>query len=150
MDANGSSDSLHRHTVTSDSSFDDSTIKRFNVAKSFWRNVVLIALAHLALIAGLIRWSVAARASSNPESIVWLGGAGDLSTGESEKQESPSQKQPPTAIESRRSVQEEARDEKSVVTTAKSEIELPSATPKPTATATPAKPSITPAPKAKT
>ena len=55
----------------------------------FWRNVVLIALAHVALIAGLIRWSVAARASSNPESIVWLGGAGDLSADESEKQESP-------------------------------------------------------------
>jgi TonB family protein len=111
---------------------------------------VLIALAHVALIAGLIRWSVAARASSNPESIVWLGGAGDLSTGESEKQESPSQKQPPTAIESSRSVQEEGGDEKSVVTTDKSEIELPSATPKPTATATPAKPSVTPTLKAKT
>jgi len=120
------------------------------VAKSFWRNVVLIALAHVALIAGLIRWSVAARASSNPESIVWLGGAGDLSTGESEKQESPSQKQRPTAIESSRSVRKEAADEKSVVATAKSEIELPSVTPKPTATATPAKPSITPALKVKT
>ena len=54
----------------------------------FWGNVVLIALAHAALIAGLIRWSVAARASSNPESIVWLGGAGDLSADESENAES--------------------------------------------------------------
>ena len=116
----------------------------------FWRNVVLIALAHVALIAGLIRWSVAARASSNPDSIVWLGGAGDISAGESEKKESPSQKQPSTAIESSRSAQEEAADEKSVVATAKSEIELPSATPKPTPTASPAKPSVTPALKAKT
>ena len=115
----------------------------------FWRNVVLIALAHVALIAGLIRWSVAARASSNPESIVWLGGAGDLSADESEKQESPSPKQPPTATESSESEQDEAADEKPVVTTAKSEIELPSATPKPTATATPAKPSATPALRAK-
>jgi TonB family protein len=97
----------------------------------FWGNVVLIALAHVALIAGLIRWSVAARASSNPESIVWLGGAGDLSADESEKHEPP----PP--------------EEKPVLTTAKSEIELPSATPKPTATATPAKPSATPALRAK-
>jgi TonB family protein len=111
----------------------------------FWRNVVLIALAHVALIAGLIRWSVAARASSNPESIVWLGGAGDLSADESERQESPSPEQPATGTESSRSEQDEAVEEKPVVTTAKSEIELPSATPKPTATVTPAKPSATPA-----
>ena len=116
----------------------------------FWRNVVLIALAHVALIAGLIRWSVAARPSSNPDSIVWLGGAGDLSADESEEHESPSQKQPATDTESRESEQDEAREEKPVVTTAKSEIELPSATPKPTATATPAKPSVTPALRAKT
>ena len=116
----------------------------------FWRNVVLIALAHVALIAGLIRWSVAARASSNPESIVWLGGAEDLSEGESEKQELPAPKQPPTQTETSESEEDEAADEKPVVTTAKSEIEIPAATPKPTATATPAKPSATPAPRAKT
>src|SRR6266550_1173013 len=116
----------------------------------FWRNVVLIALAHVALIAGLVRWSVAARASSNPGSIVWLGGAGDLSADESEKQESPSPKQPATDTESRESEQDEAREEKPVATTAKSEIELPTATPKATATATPAKPSATPALRAKT
>ena len=116
----------------------------------FWRNVVLIALAHIALIAGLIRWSVAARPSSNPESIVWLGGAGDLSADESEKQESPSPKQPSTDSESSESERDEAAEEKRVVTTAKSEIEIPTATPKPTATATPAKPTATPALRAKT
>src|SRR6476659_988706 len=116
----------------------------------FWVNVVLIALAHLALIAGLFRWSVAAKASSNPESIVWLGGAGDLSADESEKQELPSSKQPLAATEYSESEKDEAADEKPVVTTAKSEIELPTATPKPTATATPAKPSATPALRAKT
>ena len=54
-------------------------VVRMRMSKNprFWRNVLLIALAHVALIAGLIRWSVAARASSNPESIVWLGGAGE-------------------------------------------------------------------------
>src|SRR5438094_9766975 len=88
----------------------------------FWRNVVLIALAHIALIAGLIRWSVAARDSSNPESIVWLGGAGDLSADESEKHASPSPKQPPTSTESSEPAQDEAREEKPGVTTAKSEI----------------------------
>jgi TonB family protein len=116
--------------------------------KPFWRNVILIALAHVALIAGLIRWSVAARASSNPESIVWLGGAGDLPSGESQEQ-SPPPKQPPIATESSESEKGEAAEQKAVVTTAKSEIELPSATPKPTATATPAKPSATPVASAK-
>ena len=117
----------------------------------FWGNVVLIALAHVALIAGLIRWSVAARAPSNPESIVWLGGAGDFSADESEERESPSAKEPPPDTKSNRSEQDKVADEKPVVTTAKSEIELPSATPKPTATATPApKPSATPALRAKT
>jgi TonB family protein len=114
----------------------------------FWGNVVLIALAHVALIAGLIRWSVAAKASSNPESIVWLGGAEDLPADESEKKESPSPKHPPT--ESSESEPDQAADEKPVVTTAKSEIELPTATPKPTPTATPAKPSPTPESRAKT
>ena len=117
----------------------------------FWVNVVLIALAHLALVAGLFRWSVAAKASSNPESIVWLGGAGDLSADESEEQESPSPKQPPAATESSESEKDKTADEKPVVTNAKSEIELPTATPKPTATATPLpKPSASPALRAKT
>jgi TonB family protein len=121
--------------------------QRYGTASGrFWANVVLIALAHIVLIAGLIRWSVAAKASSNPESIVWLGGAGDLSADESEKQESPP---PPSATEFSELEQDEAPDEKPVVTTAKSEIELSTSTPKPTATATPAKPSATPALKAK-
>ena len=116
----------------------------------FWVNVVLIALAHVALIEGLIHWSVAAKASSNPESIVWLGGVGDLSADESEKQESPIPKQPPADSEFSESEQDEAADEKPAVTTATSEIELPTATPKPTATVTPPpKPSATPALRAK-
>src|ERR1700754_4415170 len=95
----------------------------------FWANVVLIALAHVALIAGLIRWSVVAKASSNPESIVWLGAAGDVSAGETEKEKSPSTKQPAAEPESVRSEKDEAAEEKSVVTTAKSEIKIPTATP---------------------
>jgi periplasmic protein TonB len=110
----------------------------------FWINVVLIALAHIVLIAGLIRWSVAAKASSNPESIVWLGGAGDLSTGETEKAESSSTKPPTPEPESSRSEKDETTEEKPAVTNAKSEIELPMATPKATPSATPAKPSPTP------
>jgi TonB family protein len=125
--------------------------QRYGTASArFWVNVVLIALAHIALILGLIRWSAAARASSNPESIVWLGGVKDLSAGESEKKQSPSPKQPATETESSESETDQAADEKPVVTPAKSEIELPSPTPKPTATGTPApKRTPTPAPRPK-
>ena len=62
----------------------------------------------------------------------------------------PASKQPPIVTESSRSEEDEGADEKPVVTTAKSEIELPSATPKPAATATPRpKASATPAPRPK-
>ena len=115
----------------------------------FWANVVLIALAHVVLIVGLIRWSVAAKAPSNPERIVWLGGAGDLPADELEKRESKSPKQSTVATESSQAEKDETAEEKPAVTTAKSEIELPSATPKPTTTPTPAKPSPTPASRAK-
>ena len=109
----------------------------------FWRNIFLVALAHAVLIAGLIRWSVAARVSSNPESIVWLGGAGDLSSAESEKQESPPPEHVTPALEPI-SKNDEVEEEKRVVSMTKSEIELPSATPKPAPTATPRpKPSAT-------
>src|SRR5438093_7437144 len=115
----------------------------------FWRNVVLIALAHVALIAGLIRWSLAARASSNPESIVWLGGAGGLAAGESESEPSspPKHARPP---ETPKPSDEDEYEKKLAVVTAKSEIELPSPTPKPTPTAasTP-KSTATPKPKPK-
>src|ERR1700757_1071200 len=89
----------------------------------FWGNVVLIALAHVALIAGLIRWSLAARASSNPESIVWLGGAGDITAGQAKDAPSAKRATPPTEAEP--SKDNEADSDKPVVTTAKSEIELP-------------------------
>ena len=115
----------------------------------FWRNVVLIALAHVALIAGLIRWSLAARASSNPESIVWLGGAGDITAGQ-ENDAQPSAKRATPPAEPKLSKADEAEEENRVVTPAKSEIELPLPTPKPTPTAasTP-KSTATPTPKPK-
>jgi outer membrane biosynthesis protein TonB len=113
----------------------------------FWRNVFLIALAHVALIAGLIRWSLAAKASSNRESIVWLGGPGDLVAGESEDQPSPSAKRATPPEEAKPSKEDEAEQERPAVT-AKSEIELPSWTPKPTPTvASTPKPTATHTPK---
>ena len=41
----------------------------------FWRNVTLIALAHIAFLVGLIRWSLQTRSPSNAQSVVWIGGA---------------------------------------------------------------------------
>jgi len=121
------------------------------MAKSgrFWRNVVLIALAHVALIAVLIRWSLAARASPNPESIVWLGGAGELASGESANGSSSPAKRESAPEEPKPSKEDEAQEQRPIVN-AKSEIELPSPTPKPipTAASTP-KPAATSAPKPK-
>src|SRR6266566_4455938 len=123
----------------------------------FWRNVTLIALAHVALIAGLIRWSVEARSSSNAQSIVWLGYVGGASTATE-----PTSVQPPRPAELSPSPEpslpksDEAYREEPLVTAAKSEIELstPKPTPRPSPKPTPkktvmAKASPKPSPKAK-
>jgi outer membrane biosynthesis protein TonB len=114
----------------------------------FWRNVVLIVLAHVALVVGLIRWSVAARASTNAESIVWLGSAEDLAAREHEA--GPSTQRESQATEPKPPKDDEPEEEKPAVTPAKSEIELPSPTPKPTPrSASTPKPSATSTPKPK-
>src|ERR1700730_3992201 len=113
----------------------------------FWRNVTLIGLAHAAILVGLIRWSRETR-SSNRQTIVWMnGGAGDgvaktrsAATPKLAKASTP----PP---EARPSKTKEAEDEQLVLTSAKSDIQLPtpastitpkpSANPKPTPKATP-------------
>jgi outer membrane biosynthesis protein TonB len=121
------------------------SVQGFNGTKPFWRNVVLIALLHVALIAGLIRWSTAARASANTENIVWLGGAEDQKS-ESEEVVRHSGPSPEPKAEK----DSEVDEEKPAVAPVKSEIELPSPTPKPSPTQTPrpkASPSPTPKPK---
>jgi outer membrane biosynthesis protein TonB len=113
----------------------------------FWRNVTLIALAHVALLLGLIRWSVEARSSSNAQSIVWISGAEDLAAGEPESSESPQPAMTPIPPpESEQLEKDEATEETPLVTAAKSEIELPTPTPIPTSTP---KPTATPTPKPK-
>jgi TonB family protein len=112
----------------------------------FWRNVTLIALAHVALLLGLIRWSVEARSSSDAQSIVWISGAEDLAAGQPESSES-SQPAiiPAPPPESEPLKKDDATEETPLVTAAKSEIELPTPTPEPTSTP---KPMATPKPKA--
>ena len=129
----------------------DPPSQRYGVASSrFWRNVTLIAFAHVALIVGLICWSVAARASTNAESIVWLGSAEDLAAGQPENEEAPSAQREAHPIQPKPLKDDQAEEEKRLVTAAQSEIELPSPTPKPTPkpTSTP-KPSTTSTPKPK-
>src|SRR5207253_337130 len=116
-------------------------------SRSFWRNVTLIALAHVALIAGLIHWSLAARSVPDAESLVWLSGAEDLATERSEGSSAAPTKTSVASVEPEPLKPDEQEKEQPPLTQAKSEIELP----KPTPTATPAprptaKPKATPKP----
>jgi outer membrane biosynthesis protein TonB len=116
----------------------------------FWRNVTLIALAHVALIAGLIRWSLAARSAPDAESLVWLS-AGDLEPGRSDDSGASSPKTSKPSAESEPLKPDQEEKEQPPLTQAKSEIELPKPTPMETpvqkATAKPkATPKTTPKP----
>jgi outer membrane biosynthesis protein TonB len=101
----------------------------------FWRNVTLIALTHVALIAGLIRWSLAARSAPDAEGLVWLSGAEDLAAEKSESSAAPSVKISVPSVESEPLRPDEEEKERPSLAQAKSEIDLP--TPKPTPIATP-------------
>jgi outer membrane biosynthesis protein TonB len=115
----------------------------------FWRNVTLIALAHVALIAGLIRWSLAARSAPDAESLVWLS-AGDLEPGRSDNSVTSSSKISMPSVESEPWKPDEEKKEQPPLIQAKSEIELPKPTPMETpAPKASAKPKVTPKPLAK-
>ena len=121
----------------------------------FWRNVTLIAAAHVALISVLIRWSVAARNTPDTEQLVWLSGAEDLAPEKSETHAATDNDAPTQLDESPSAPADKAEEEPLPVTQAKSEIELPNPTPvqtplsKPTAKPrTTTKPASNPAAKA--
>jgi outer membrane biosynthesis protein TonB len=116
----------------------------------FWRNVTLIALAHVALITGLIQWSLAARSAPQAESLVWLSGAEDLAAEKSETSAAEPTKISTPSVESEPLKPDETEKERASVAQAKSEIDL--SKPTPTATSPPrptAKPKATPKPTAK-
>ncbi len=123
----------------------------------FWRNVTLIALAHIAVLVGLIPWSHQTK-SSNAQSIVWISrGAWDGAAREAKSGAAPQ----PTKVstlppEPKPLKPDETEKESPVLTAAKSEIQLstPTATPKATPKPTPkktvlAKASPKPSPKVK-
>jgi colicin import membrane protein len=101
----------------------------------FWRNVALVAFAHLAVLLAL------ARASKDPlkanvPSIVWMNSGTPELAAATPPPAAPEIEEPPA--------KPEKEEEPPVPTLARSEIHLPSPTPIPTPTPTP-KPSATPA-----
>jgi len=102
----------------------------------FWRNVTLIGLAHVGLIVGLVRWSRETK-NAQAQSIVWLnGGAGD-SAGAKSAPPPKSAKAPAPRAEPKQTGPEETEEEKPILTSARSEIQLPTPKPRATSTTTP-------------
>jgi colicin import membrane protein len=114
----------------------------------FWRNVTIIALAHVAVLLGVIRWNRQAQ-QGNATDVVWMNGnAGDdaAAAQSSSRKTKSEQELPPTPIpEIKRQKPKEKDDEQPVLTSAKSDIQLPTPKPLPTSTTTP-KPVATPKP----
>jgi TonB family protein len=116
----------------------------------FWRNVTIIAVAHIAILIALVRWNREAR-PANLQSIVWMSGGGiDIAAPSAPAQtETAMETKPPPETEAPPRSKPEEKDEPAVPTLAKSDLQLPPATPSPTPIATPLpKPSLTPVPKA--
>jgi TonB family protein len=113
----------------------------------FWRSAILIALAHVALLAGLIRWNLQAKSSSNAQSIVWIGNVQDNAEA---KSAALSLEKTPTPPAERTSLKLDERDnEKPLLTAAKSDIQLPTHKPYKTATSAPKTTASKPTPKPK-
>lgn len=110
----------------------------------FWRNVTLIAVAHIAIVAWMVRWNQKAREPNAP-GIVWMSG-GDMegASKPSVAQPEPAiEKPPPPETDSTHSEPEE-QVELRVPEATKSDIQLPSvASPTPVATPSP-RPSASP------
>jgi TonB family protein len=115
----------------------------------FWRNVVLIGAAHVILITGLVRWSGGLK-KTNPQSIVWISGGGGVGAGAPAKEIPPPKpatiSTPPPAPEFEAS--NEAQEDHPVLTSVKSDIQLPAATPAPLPKST-STPKPAPSPKVK-
>jgi TonB family protein len=103
----------------------------------FWRNVTLIGLAHVAVIYGLVRWNGASK-RANTQRIVWLnGGAGDGDVGATPPGSTPRPTKTVASTPEPKVSETNEPDNDPLLTSAKSEIQLPLPTPKPTATASP-------------
>src|SRR5438128_7060764 len=103
----------------------------------FWRNVTLIGLAHTAVIFGLVRWSQERKTVSG-QSIVWMsGGDGRGGVAVDKKPRPKSIKPPPAEAKVEPSPFEEPDEQRPVLASAPSEIQLPSAKPSPASISSP-------------
>jgi TonB family protein len=107
----------------------------------FWRNVTLIGVAHIFVIYGLIRWSREPK-SGTSQSVVWMNGGGGATSAASAAPPKPVKVSTPPPEATPAKAQEPEEDHP-LLTSAKSDIQLPPPKPSPSATARP-KPSPTP------
>jgi TonB family protein len=127
----------------------------------FWRNVTIISLAHVAVFVGLV-WLNSEPKRAKASDVVWMnaaaGDAGNASSAAAAPATKVNPVEEPSATPPRREPTPpptpDDEEEAPVLTAAKSEIQLPVHTPKPTPSATPkptptptAKPTPSPTPK---
>ena len=106
----------------------------------FWRNVTIIAVAHVAILFALVRWNRAA-SNANPASIVWMTPTEAIATSAppqipAEPAEPPAPRVPPPPAPPE-------KESEATPANLKSEIQLPTPTPAPTSTPV-RKPSVAP------
>lgn len=113
----------------------------------FWRNVLLIAVAHIAILIALVRWSHATRPPDS-QSIMWMSAGGtDVAPNPPAKTETAMESKPAPETDAPLATPPE-QDEPPIPTQTKSDLQIPSPTPSPTPVATPIpKPPLTPVPK---
>lgn len=117
--------------------------------RRFWRNIVLIGSAHVILITGLMRWSGGSK-KTNPSSIIWLSAGAGEGAGTLVKKTPPPKpgtiSTPPPAPKFE--ANNEREEDRPLLTSVKSDIQLPAATPGPSPKST-SKPKPARSPKAK-
>src|ERR1700759_246692 len=99
----------------------------------FWRNVAIIGVAHLIAIAGIVRWNDNAN-QNNAQNIVWvnddLAGAGGSSPGTANRHQASTP--PPNEADDIAPPAEKPDEDRLLLASGKSEIELPEPTAPPT------------------
>ena len=114
--------------------------------RNFWRNVVIIGVAHLVAITGIVRWNAGAKKAS-PDNLVWV--SGDVTDGGgpygAPPQRAETVKPLPNEPEITPAPDHDSPEDPVLLASARSEIQLPEPTITPTpAPAATAKPRMTP------
>jgi outer membrane biosynthesis protein TonB len=113
----------------------------------FWRNVILIAITHTALLVAILHWSSGSK-TANAQTITWLSGEANESAESAGVTASPTA--PAEETPQSKSAPEKTEEDHSTPAIPKSDIQLPIETPTATATVAPKaipRPSPRPTPK---